>query len=43
MIAGVLFELIGPRAPMGASSVMVVLVCVMVIVRVYEGRPEAGR
>lgn len=43
MIAGVLFELIGPRAPMGSSAVLVVLVCLMVILRVHEARPEAAR
>lgn len=43
VIAGLLFELIGPRAPMGASSIVVVLVCVMVLGRVHEARPEAGR
>lgn len=43
MIAGVLFEVIGPRAPMGSSATLVVLVCIMVLARVHESRPEAGR
>jgi DHA1 family tetracycline resistance protein-like MFS transporter len=43
MIAGVLFEVIGPRAPMGSSALLVVLVCLMVLARVHEARPEAGR
>lgn len=43
MIAGLLFELIGPRAPMGSSATLVVVVCFMVLARVHEPRPEAGR
>lgn len=43
MIAGVLFEVVGPRAPMGSSALLVVLVCMMVLARVHEQRPEPGR
>ena len=43
MLAGGLFELIGPRAPMGSSAVLVVVVCLVVLALVRETRPDAGR
>jgi multidrug resistance protein len=43
MIAGGLFELIGPRAPMGSSATLVLVVCLVVLALVHEPRPEAGR
>jgi DHA1 family tetracycline resistance protein-like MFS transporter len=43
MLAGALFELIGPRAPMGSAATLVLIVCLMVLVRVHELRPDVGR
>jgi MFS family permease len=43
VIAGGLFELIGPRAPMGSSATLVLVVCMVVLALVHEPRPEAGR
>ncbi|HEY8375636.1 MAG TPA: MFS transporter, partial [Nannocystis sp.] len=43
VIAGGLFELIGPRASMGSSATIMVVVCLIVLALVREPRPEAGR
>jgi len=43
MLAGALFELIGPRAPMGSAATLVLIVCLMVLVRVHELRPDVVR
>lgn len=42
-IAGTLFELIGPRAPMAAASLMALTVLMLVAATVHEPRPEASR
>lgn len=43
MLAGGLFEAIGPRAPMGSAALVVLSVLVVVMLRVSEPRPDAGR
>mgnify|MGYP002777829215 FL=1 len=42
-LAGLLFELIGPRAPMASAATIVLVVCLTVFARVREPRPDVGR
>lgn len=42
-LAGVLFELIGPRAPMASASTIIFVVFLVVLALVREPRPDASR